>query len=193
MSAPRRRVRLVATLAVALAAVLVGCGIATEPDADRIEPSDVPFGLLEANPTTTEVAAGRTASVYLLAEDRLVAVDRSVPDEAELADLVELLVTGPTEVERSLGITTAVPPGAVAAVSSGGGAAQVELATSFGDIRSGDQILALGQIVYTLTNQPGIGGVEFTLDGTPVEVPLADGSRSDGPLSRDDFEALAPA
>ncbi|HWJ97478.1 MAG TPA: GerMN domain-containing protein, partial [Acidimicrobiales bacterium] len=68
----------------------------------------------------------------------------------------------------------------------------VDLSSSFGDIRSGDQILALGQIVYTLTGQPGIGGVRFTVEGEDVTVPLTDGTLSDDPLSRDDFKAIAP-
>jgi spore germination protein GerM len=59
-------------------------------------------------------------------------------------------------------------------------------------VRTDEQLLALGQLVFTLTDQPGIGGVEFSLEGEPVDVPLADGTTQDGPVSRDDLPEVAP-
>jgi spore germination protein GerM len=182
-----------AVLAVVLgASVLASCGVSSQDRATRIEPDDVPFGLLEDLPTTTAVDAGRTTAVYLLSSDQLVPVDRQVPSGATLDDLLGQVITGPTEVEQSLGITTAVPAGTLASVDTSRGIAEVDLTSAFGDIRSREQIFALGQIVYTLTGQPGIGGVSFTVEGEDVTVPLSDGTTSDDPLSRDDFEAIAP-
>lgn len=173
-------------------AVLAACGVSSQEEATRIEPEDVPFGLLEDQPTTTAVDAGRTTAVYLLSSDELVSVDRRIPTDATLDELLSLVITGPTEVEQSLGITTAVPAGTLASVDTGSGIAEVDLTSAFGDIRSREQIFALGQIVYTLTGQPGIGAVRFTVEGEDVTVPLSDGTSSDDPLSRDDFEAIAP-
>ena len=112
--------------------------------------------------------------------------------DAGLDELLSQVITGPTEVEQTLGITTAVPAGTIASVDTSRGVAEVDLASSFGDIRSREQILELGQIVYTLTGQPGIGGVRFTVEGKEGTVPLSDGSLSDDPVSRDDFKAVAP-
>ena len=180
-------------LAVLLAAgVLVGCGVSSQGSATRIAPEDVPFGLLKYLPTTTTVAAGKDAEVFFVSGDRLIAVDRSVAADADLEDLLGQVIAGPTEVEQTLGITTAVPAGSLTSVDTSRGIAEVELSSSFGDIRSGDQIMALGQIVYTLTGQPGIGGVRFTVNGEPVTVPLSDDEQSDDPLSRDDFAPIAP-
>jgi spore germination protein GerM len=193
MSRTGRDIRWWAAVAALLTtALLAGCGVSSQEQATRIEPQDVPFGLLEDQPTTTVVQAGRDATVYLRTADRLVAVQRSVTADAGLDDLLGQLITGPTEVEESLGITTAVPSGTIASVDTAGGIASVDLAASFGDIPSRDQIVALGQIVYTLTGQPGIGGVRFTVEGEDVIVPLSDGRQSDDPLSRDDFEPIAP-
>lgn len=177
----------------ALLAGLVGCGVSPQDEAVRIAPESVPFGLLEETPSTTVVDEGRTASVYLLARDRLVQVERSVADDGSLADLLELVVAGPTEVERSLGITSAVPAGTVASVEVEGGIATVDLTSAFGEIRTADQLLALGQIVYTLTDQPGIGAVAFTVEGEPITAPLSETAAEDEPLSRDDLAAIAPA
>lgn len=176
----------------ALVAGLAACGVAAEPKAHRIEPEDVPFDLLSDETTTTVADTGRTTSAYLIAKDHLVPVDRKVADDATLADLLQQLVSGPTEVEQSLGITSAVPAGTISSVDISRGIAEVDLSTAFGDIRSGEQIFALGQIVYTLTGQPGIGGVRFSLEGKDVSVPVGDGTTTDDPLARDDFEALAP-
>jgi spore germination protein GerM len=166
--------------------------VSSQGSATRIAPEDVPFGLLEDLPTTTTVAAGKDAEVFFVSGDRLIAVDRSVAADADLEDLLGQVIAGPTEVEQTLGITTAVPAGSLTSVDTSRGIAEVELSSSFGDIRSGDQIMALGQIVYTLTGQPGIGGVRFTVNGEPVTVPLSDDEQSDDPLSRDDFAPIAP-
>lgn len=186
-----RRV-VVAVLVAAALLVVAACGIPSESEANRISPDDVPFGLLDEETTTTAVAEGRSEDIYLLAKDRLIAVERSIPEDGGLTALLQRVVDGPSKEERSLGITSAVPVGTVASVGSSRGVATVDLNAAFGDIRSSEQLLALAQIVYTLTGQPGIGGVAFTLEGEPVKVPLAGGQLRQGPLSRDDFSALAP-
>jgi hypothetical protein len=181
-----------AAVAAALVAVAWGCGFSAHPEATPIDGGAVPFGLLEPASTTTSVPAGRTASVYLVSGARLVAVDRSVPSDAAPANLVEQVVAGPSDTERAFGITTSLPAGSVARVSANRGVADVELSSGFSEVRGEEQLLALAQIVFTLTEQPGIGGVRFTLDGTPIRVPIAGGGRSDGLLSRDDLAALGP-
>lgn len=192
MSRPLRTAGAALLVALLAAWALAACGVTSQDTATRIDPDDVPFGLLDDQPTTTVVTAGKTTTVYLLSEDRLIPVERSVASDASLGDLLRQVTAGPTEVEQTLGITSAVPSGSVASVDASRGIAEVDLASSFGDIRSGDQILALGQIVYTLTGQPGIGGVRFTVEGEDVTVPLSDGRPSDEALSRDDFKAIAP-
>lgn len=185
--------RRVAVLAVVAALVVVaGCGVSAESDANRIDPDSVPFGLLDVQSTTTEASTGEPVTIFLLSGDKLLAVPRTLPDDGELADLLELVVTGPTPTEQGLGVTSAVAPGTVASVGTERGVAEVDLTESFGEIGSADQLLALAQIVYVLTAQPGIGSVAFTLEGEPIEVPRTDGTASDQPLTRDDFAALAP-
>jgi hypothetical protein len=176
--------------AAVLVVVLAGCGIASETDANRVAPDEVPFGLLDDQVTTT-IASGTTEPVYLVTNDRLVPVDRTVPVGGELTDLLELVIDGPSGVEEELGITTALPAGTVGSAREARGVAVVDLTAEFGDIRSADQPLALAQIVYTLTAQPGIGAVRFTLEGQDVDVPLPDGT-SAATLARDDLETFAP-
>ena len=184
--------RRIAALALLVVGALGACGVPDQDRAIRVDPADVPFGLLDPGTTTTVADATRTAVVYLLADDRLVPVDRQVPSDATLADLLELVVAGPTDQERSLGITTAVPAGAVATAVEARGVATVELTEAFGDVRSEEQLLALAQLIYTLTERPGLGGVAFTLGGEEVSVPVPDGSAIVGPVARDDLPDVAP-
>ena len=178
----------------ALAVGLGACGISSQDQADRIDPKTVPFDLLDEGTSTTKPAdAGRRTTVYLLSKDRMVPVERTVPTDADLADLLEQLVSGPSKQERSLGITSAVTAGTIGSVSAKRGVAEVDLTSSFGDVRPADQLFALAQIVYTLTGQPGIGAVQFSVEGERVDVPLADGTRTDGPLARDDLASVEPA
>ncbi|MEZ5203015.1 MAG: GerMN domain-containing protein [Acidimicrobiales bacterium] len=188
-----RRAGVVVAAIVALLAALAGCGIGAEPEANRIDPTNVPFGLLDAGPTTTLVDQGQDATIYLVASDRLVPIGRTVPDGSTLADLVELVVAGPTSTERALGATTAVPAGTVASVTQDDDLAEVELTTAFGEVRSEDQLLAIGQIVYTLTEAPGVTSVQFSLAGDPIGIPAADGTQRDGPVSRRDLGSVAPS
>lgn len=40
------------------------------------------------------------------------------------------------------------------------------------------------------TAQPGVGLVEFSIDGDPIDVPRADGSLTDSAVTRDDYAPL---
>ena len=73
-----------------------------------------------------------------------------------------------------------------------GGIATVDLGPAFTEIGGRDQIVALAQIVSTLTGLPGVGRVSFTLEGSPVGVPRGDGAITTESVSRDDYALLAP-
>ena len=62
----------------------------------------------------------------------------------------------------------------------------------FEQIPPEDQLLAIGQIVLTVTEVGGIGQVLFVQDGLPRAVPRRSGGSSDGvtPLSRRDYTDL---
>ncbi|HXH56173.1 GerMN domain-containing protein [Iamia sp.] len=180
----------------AVGAVLLlgaGCGIPPESSARQADPDDVPFGLLDQEPSASPTSVGGiSAPTYFVLDDRLVEVPRFPGSDDGLGELVEALSAGPTEDEQEVGLSSSLPEGQVAEATTARGVAQVDLRDSFAELGNVDQTLAIAQLVYTLTGQPGIGRVSFTLGGESVEVPRGDGALTTDALARDDFTDVAP-
>jgi spore germination protein GerM len=183
-------------LRVAATAVLValgiGCGVPADGTATPRDPDDVRFGLLDPEPPAPPVGAGSPISVYLVVDEDapvLAPVDRRVPAPVDLSERLLALVEGPTEAERQAGLTTAIPADVdvIESVSVNGGIAEVELDAEFGSIPAEDQVIAIAQVVYTLTAAPGVGRVSFLVDGEPVDVPRGDGTLTSDSVSRDAY------
>lgn len=178
--------------------LVVGCGVPAEDDARRASPDEVPEELLRPSttvpPTTTTVAAPFDVTLYFAdADSRLVEVERSLETSPSLEDLVRLLLDEPVASEDAGPLRTALAGGAdpvVRSVSLDRGVAVVDLSGAFRGLPSGDQILGVAQIVYTVTGRSGVGRASFTLEGQPVEVPIGDGSLTGEPVARDDYANL---
>ncbi len=192
--------RLVAGLVLAALAV-AGCGIRTEDSATLARPADVPFDLLAEVPETTTSsvpsASGSSvttkATIFLVQGERLAPVERDVPSPPTGEVVLEALERGPTRSEASLGLRSAlVGRDVMRSIGISGGIASVDLGPDFTDIVGRDQIMALAQIVSTVTGLAGVGRVSFTLEGVPVGVPRGDGAVTTESVSRDDYALLAP-
>jgi spore germination protein GerM len=193
MRRPRIAALLVALVLVAAAGVSA-CGVPTDDSASKLHTKDVPFGLLDREAGSAAANSGQEAAlVYFAKNGRLVASSRRLAGPVSARSLVNSLSRGPTGVEIAAGLRSALPDGAVRRVSLSSGTARVDLARPFTELSSSDQITALGQLVYTLTGEPGVGLVRFTLLDQPTEVPRADGSLTPARVSRDDYLAIAPA
>lgn len=192
---PRRKAAALAMVA----ALLVGCGVRSEDRAVLAKPGDVPYDLLTpAAPVTTSTAPGPTGpttrvTLYFIQGGRMSPAERRVSSPVALDGLVQTLAFGPTEAEATVGLRTALlAADVVRSVVLAGGIATVDLSATFTEAVGGDQLLALTQIVFTLTERPGVGRVGFTLEGSPVGVPRGDGAVTLDSVSRDDYSALAP-
>ena len=196
-----------ALLAVVSAALLlvgpVACGVRTDRGPSFADEADVPFGLLDPATTTTTASTTTTTApppeqivlfrLCFRRGDRVVVVARDAPAAGAplLADIVEALVAGPDEGEQAIGLGSALfAPDLVLSVTPAAGVAAVDLAPTFTAAGITEQLLAIAAIVCTLTSQPGIGQVAFTLAGAPIEVPRGDGSLTGAPVSRDDYAGL---
>jgi spore germination protein GerM len=109
--------------------------------------------------------------------------------ESTVAEAVGALRAGPTVGESLAGYRNAITSeDMILGASEGAGRATVDLSSEFLLLPSGEQLLVLAQVVYTLTVIPGVGLVEFQLEGSPLSVPTSDGSSKSEPVSRDDYD-----
>ena len=192
------RRRTVAAVGAVLALGLVGCGIPPDERATLAAPDSVPFDLLGQTPsvtaTTLPFAQTERATLFLVQGERLAAVQRELPAPVSVESVLEALVAGPTSTEVQLGLRTALltTPGLVRSGGVSGGIATIDLGQPFTEIAGRDQIVALAQIVSTVTGLPGVGRVRFTLDSNPVGILRGDGAVTTETVSRDDYATLAP-
>ena len=77
-------------------------------------------------------------------------------------------------------------------MSEAAGVATVHFSTDPVQVVGPDQTLAIAQVVYTVTQQPGVTGVTFEIAGKPVEVPTAAGAQVPGPVGRADYLPQSP-
>jgi spore germination protein GerM len=205
MTVHRRRARRGRALVLAVAAGLAGpsalasCGVPGEDGAHVIPDDAVPFGLAET-PSTTQpdagpdltVTTGTEVELYFPSDQGFVAVRRDLTRPLSLAAVIDALATEPVDTQS--GFRSAVGPDDVRSVQVRGGVATLELDRSFLDLPNAEQQVAVAQLVLTLTAQPGVGQIRFVIDDEPAPVPRADGTVSEGAVSRDDFvELIGPA
>jgi len=196
---PRRTLWAAALLTLCLAA---GCGVPTQNAPQLIPKAQVPFHLLDPEaPTTTTVTTPSPAFtvpvlIYLVnsTSQYLVSSQRLVAPPAQLSAVLDALLAGPTASELAIGTQTALSSGvSVLGASVAGGVATVNFNSAFGQITGPQQILAVAQVVFTVTSQlTPETGVTFEISGTPTNVPIATGAQVPGPVHLLQYAALAP-
>ena len=158
----------------------------------------VPPSTTTVNPTgagTTTTISTEPVQLYFLDGNRLVDISINLAGAPSVSRVIAALEAGPPTDEVGIGLQTLLPPRLITSVAeSGAGFATVDLASGpFADgIQPRDQRLAIAQIVLTLTRRPGIGQVQFTLDGEPLAVP-GRGNVQTAPgalVSRNDYQSL---
>ena len=188
-ASPRRLV-----LAVVLSAVgsSSGCGVPTQQSAEPIENDRLPIALQErAVPDATVGPPLESIAVWLVRDDALSSVVHLVESPVTPGVALRQLELGATQAEQRQGLRSAIPDaGMVGDATVTRGTTTVELAQSFDQIPPRDQMLAIAQIVLTLTDLRGVGRVQFERSDASLAVPLADGSMTDEPVSADDYFAL---
>jgi hypothetical protein len=183
--------RLWSLLRVLLLLVLLptaGCGL---PRGGSVESVPLPPG--SAAPERPGPPAGwREIAVWFVRGDRLEAVPRAM-DEPGPQRAVDLLLAGPTPREELAGLRTALPPQELAVLPGPDGTRTVTISVGrdLVDIGGGNQLLAVAQLVWTVTQFPSIDLVSFVLDGGRIEVPT-DTGLTDRPVSRADYRSVAP-
>jgi len=181
-----------------IAAVIAGCGISpdTAPRDIDLAPSD----------EVGRVSGGQVASgegqVFLVTQDggggvpsRLVAVDRDVDAEARRGDpssVLAALLAGPNRAEREDEVTTLLPTDleVVTVSNRPGGVVVIDLTEPFGELTGQTLVLALAQLVHTVSEVGGVNGVGITVEGENRSWPDVNGRQQTDALTVFDFPGL---
>jgi hypothetical protein len=136
--------------------------------------------------------------IYLFAGERLVAVQREIPQTLAVGRAaVEQTIVGPSQAEESAspGLFTSIPDGTtLLGLEVKDGLATVNLSKEFESGGGSSSMFGrLAQIVYALTQFPTVDRVAFELDGLPVTVFSGEGIVLDKPSVRADYESFLPA
>jgi sporulation and spore germination protein len=175
------RARAAAALLVA-ALALSGCTLVpTDESPNVLSHSAVKFGLLDPTIPNTNGARVRfiTQPVYVVdATGHLTPSSRIVPSPATLDSVLRELVLGPTTIETLAGYTSALPRDLVIlqATISKSGLATVALAKPLSSLSPAQEILAVGQLVFTARQVGATAGLEVTVGGVPEKLRLPDGA-----------------
>ena len=172
-----------------LVALSASCGVPTESTARMVPQGAIPAAL---DPTDSvpviSVERQRTINLWFIRDDQLVRVRHTVPASTSPDMVLDALLAGPNDLERRDSLRSAIPDSAaVHQVTFSRGDANVSLAPGFSEIPTSDQLLAVSQLVLTLTDMRGVGRVNFTMDGTSASVPLPGGGSTADPVTRDDY------
>jgi spore germination protein GerM len=173
--------------------VLPACAVQEQQRPRAVDDESVPFDLLarDAPPLVPTSSPAGTESVTLcyVDHDEIVQLPLPLDQPVAVADVVAALVAPPAGAPESV-LTTLGEPSVVRQVDVRAGIAHVDLRAAVSALGSDEQLLAIAQLVCTLTARPGVGQVAFTLEGSPVDIPTGDGSLTAAPVSRDDYAQL---
>ena len=175
-------------LAGVLLGLLAGWGVGAQ---GRSEPGPLP-GALPTPPRPPGSGSGADLVVYLVSGTSLAPVRRAVP-ERRPQDAVDQLLAGPTRGEVVSGLRTALSPQHLSVLTGPdhGGTVTVTVTRGFTGIGGGNQLLAVAQVVWTVTQFPRVDDVLFVFEGSLVAVPTDEGL-TDRPVDRADYASVAP-
>jgi len=170
---------------VLLAPCLVACGVPLQEHPADLRISSSP------EQTIRPSDGGFPVTVYLLRDGRLEPVQRST-DDASLDALVALLAQGPTEAEVDRGLGSALSAQQLGADQSIDTRVITITATEdFTNIAGDDQLLAVAQLVWTVTEYQPTARVRMAVDGEYIDLP-SDQGLTRRPTSRADYSSVAP-
>lgn len=179
------RARTFLPVLVILSFLAAACGSSSSPSATQ--PSSmtpvttVPATTSVPAPTSTVPVATTSVLVYFLLAEKLHVAGRQVAT-ANPVGAVDALLAGPTAAEAAAGLVSLIPAGTeLNSVDVRGNEVTVDLTGQFGS--GGGSLSVSGrvaQMVYTLTQFPGIDTVRFSLDGSPVTELTGEGFNVNG-------------
>jgi spore germination protein GerM len=197
----RRRPTTTAAVVLALALVGAACGIPTDHTARPIDQEALPAALAPQTTTSLALAAGtEPVRIFLVRNDgstaALAAVTMGIPDPKTPSDrisaVMKLLISEqPAASGATRNMTNTVPSSMrVLDIKIDGHVLNLDV-SNLDNVESTQQRLAFAQMVYTVTDLPGIDAVRFWINHREAQVPLDQSTSSLGQaINRGDYSQL---
>jgi germination protein M len=145
---------------------------------------------------TTSAKDTMTVNVYFARDEKVAAAGRVILKTQSVgAAAMRALLEGPAAAEHAAGMSTTIPEGTtLLGLDIKNGTATVDLSKEYASGGGSlSMMMRLAQVVFTLTQFPSVTGVNFMLDGKPIDVLGGEGIIIDHPMTRADYEEMSPA
>jgi hypothetical protein len=183
-----------ARCAVLLSTLAVTAGCALGPQQEPVALSSTPGNGRPSRQQTGAATVKVSERVYLVHNGSLVQVRRSTPlRNTHLQTVIGALFEPLRFTERNEGLRTALPRvDKPVAVHVSDHLASLQLPPGFDGLAVSEQILAVGQLVFTISANSAAFRVEFTDGKKEIPVPDGGGRLVDHPVTRADYVRIAP-
>ncbi|MGD9997539.1 MAG: GerMN domain-containing protein [Ilumatobacteraceae bacterium] len=189
--------RRVAAALVLGASLLAACSVASDNSPRDIDAKDLDLNVQD--PSDVGQAAAGAGRIYLLAPDvpgqpsRLRSVARDIDDDP--AAVMAALLAGPNSNEFEDRFRSGLPSDTqvLGITRRSGGVLALDLNDAITQLRGDELILALAQIVYSLSEVSGVTGVVITVEGADTRWPASSGELQSDPLTVYDYPGLEPS
>lgn len=173
-------------------AFLAGLALAAcaAPTTTVIPPADLPEDVYGSPDPPASRSLPDSGTVFLVLEGQLTPTARELPDAGSLPEaLVKALFLGPTGAYK-----TAIPDGTrTIDVRIEDGVATVNVTEEFERSAQGARLaLRVAQVVYTITEAPGVFAVVFEVEGSRAAVLTDSEQVVERPVTRADYERFDP-
>lgn len=169
--------------------VVVGCGVPLDPAPELVEGD---LGSPDPEIEELEVDGLVAASLYLVDEEVIVPVTRNLPEPVDVITILASLLDGTTEPEDRRGLRTSIPAGTrILDVDNNGSTVRLDLSRDFAAVGGEEELLAVAQVVLSVTEFDDVDSVVFELEGVQTDVPLPDGALTDEPVTGSQYRELA--
>ncbi len=214
LSKPARLMAMSVLIVAAFAVLAAGCGTngevgdggtvsTTQPSETTTTTTASPSSTTTTAPpddttttSTTSAEETTTVKVYFSRDEKISAASRTIPRTQEVgAAAMRALLAGPTDAETEAGMFSSIPEGTTfLGLAINDGVATVDLSKEYSSGGGSlSMMMRLAEVVFTLTQFPTVDGVEFKLDGEPIDVLGGEGIIIDHPMTRADYEDMSPA
>lgn len=174
-------------LLVVLGAALCACGVGTQrlPETITVRPPRLEVSTAPSSGPVLD-------TVFLVHGERLQPVQRRTSTPGNLRQVLGLLAAGPSPAEAQQGMRTALAPQPISVLGvSDRGVLTLGVTRQFTGVVGGNQLLAVAQVVWTVSQFPWVDRIRFVAQGDALEIPT-DRGLVQRTVTRDDFRTVAP-